>query len=152
LHLVAYVGDADGNGSYTSNDAILITRVAVQTDAGFAAYPLVDPVIVADTDGVGFIPADAPLQVNEAGVGFPTANLPSPPIPSGVSFQVVPENATSPARRPAPVATGSVVPSSAGPRHPARPSRSHPTLFAETGQAAILDPALLDVVFAENAM
>jgi Putative Ig domain/GxGYxYP putative glycoside hydrolase C-terminal domain len=87
LHLVAYVGDADGSGSYTSNDAVLLTRVALQADTGFAAYPLVDPVIVADTDGAGFLPADAALQVNEASVGFPTANLPIPPIPGGVVFQ-----------------------------------------------------------------
>ena len=87
LHLVAYVGDADGNGSYTSNDAVLVTRVSLQTDTGFAAYPLVDPVIVADTDGAGFIPADAALQINEAGVGFPTANLANPPIPPGVHLQ-----------------------------------------------------------------
>ncbi len=87
LHLVAYVGDVDASGSYTSNDAVLITRVALQTDTGFAAYPLVDPVIVADTDGTGFIPADAALQANEASVGVPTANLPVPPIPGGVVFQ-----------------------------------------------------------------
>jgi hypothetical protein len=93
LHLVAYVGDADGNGSYSSNDAVLITRVALQTDSGFTAYPLVDPVIVADTDGAGFIPADAALQANEAGVGFPTANLTIPPVPPGVSFQTTTGNA-----------------------------------------------------------
>jgi hypothetical protein len=87
LHLVAYVGDADGNGAYSSNDAVLLTRVNLQTDSGFAAYPLVDPVIVADTDGSGFIPSDAALQVNEAGVGVPTANLSIPPIPAGVHFQ-----------------------------------------------------------------
>jgi uncharacterized repeat protein (TIGR03803 family) len=92
LHLVAYVGDADGDGRYTGNDAVLITRVTLQTDSGFAAYPLVDPVIVADLDGVGFIPADAALQVNEAGVGYPTSNLPSPPIPSGVVFQAIGNN------------------------------------------------------------
>jgi glycosidase len=92
VHVVAYVGDADGNGAYSSADAVLVTRVALQADSGFAAYPLVDPVIVADTDGSGFIPADAALQVNEAGVGFPTANLPKPPIPSGVVFQAVSNN------------------------------------------------------------
>jgi hypothetical protein len=89
LHLVAYVGDVDGSGSYTSNDAVLVTRVALQADSGFAAFPLVDPVIVADTDGAGFIPADAALQVNEASVGAPTANLPIPPIPGGVVFQAI---------------------------------------------------------------
>jgi hypothetical protein len=98
LHLVAYVGDADGNGSYSSQDAVLITRVALQTDSGFSAYPLVDPVIVADTDGSGFIPADAPLQINEVGVGFPTTNLPSPPIPSGAVTIPAAEAATPIAR------------------------------------------------------
>ena len=62
MHVVAYVGDADGNGSYSGNDAALITRATLQTDTGFAAYPLIDPLIVADTDGAGFIPADAALQ------------------------------------------------------------------------------------------
>jgi hypothetical protein len=93
VHLVAYVGDADGNGAYSSKDALLITRVVLQTDTGFAAYPLVDPTIVADTDGSGFIPSDAALQANEAGVGVPTANLPVPPIPSGVHFMAVAEHA-----------------------------------------------------------
>jgi hypothetical protein len=92
LHLVAYVADADGNGSYGSNDAVLITRVSLQTDSGFTAYPLVDPLIVADTDGSGFIPADAALQANEAGIGLMTPNLPSPPIPSGVVFQPIANN------------------------------------------------------------
>jgi len=92
LHLVAYVGDADGNGAYTSNDAVLITRAGLQTDSGFTAYPLVDPVIVADTDGSGYLPADAALQANEAGVNIPTATLASPPIPSGVTFQVIANN------------------------------------------------------------
>ena len=92
LHLVAYVGDADGNGSYSANDAVLITRALLGTDTGFAAYPLLDPVVVADTDGAGFIPADAALQANEAGVGYPTADLPIPPIPSGVVFQPIANN------------------------------------------------------------
>jgi hypothetical protein len=83
VHLAAFVGDADGNGSYGSNDAVLITRTALQTDTGFSAYPLVDPVIVADTDGSSFIPADAAAQVNEASVGYPTVTLPASPIPSG---------------------------------------------------------------------
>src|SRR4029077_13730084 len=98
LHLVAYVGDADGNGSYSTSDAVLITRAGLETDTGFSAFPRVDPAIVADTDGSGFIPADAALQANEAGVGFSTPTLPSPPIPPGVHFQLSANNA-EPARR-----------------------------------------------------
>ena len=96
LHLVAYVGDANGDGAYSGDDALRITRVILQTDSGFAAYPRVDPVIVADTDGSGFIPSDAALQVNEAGVGVPTANLPIPPIPVGVHFEAHADRVVSP--------------------------------------------------------
>jgi uncharacterized repeat protein (TIGR03803 family) len=92
LHVVAYVGDADGNGTYSSGDAVLITRAILLTDTGFAAYPLVDPTVLADTDGSGFVPSDAPLQANEAGVGVRTANLPVPPLPSGVHFQPIANN------------------------------------------------------------
>jgi len=82
LHLEAYIGDGDGNAMYTSHDATLIVRVSLQADSGFVYYPLVDPVIAADTDGDGFIPADAALQVNEVGVGLPAPNI--LPIPIGV--------------------------------------------------------------------
>jgi Putative Ig domain/Cohesin domain len=92
LHVVAFAGDADGNGAYSSSDAVLITRVGLQTDVGFAAYSLIDPVVVADTDGAGFIPADAALQANEAGVGFATANLAIPPVPAGVHFTPIANN------------------------------------------------------------
>jgi autotransporter-associated beta strand protein len=81
VHLVAYVGDADGNGSYSSGDAVLITRAVLQNDSGFAAYPLVDPVIVADTDGSGFIPADAAFQVSEVSNHILATTLVQPPSP-----------------------------------------------------------------------
>jgi autotransporter-associated beta strand protein len=90
VHVVAFVGDANGDGTYSSDDAVKITRVALQTDAGFAAYPLVDPVIVADTDGSGFIPADAALQVNEVGVGFPATTV--APLPNPVNTAAIGNN------------------------------------------------------------
>jgi len=92
LHLVAFVGDANGDGVYTSDDAVKITRTDLQADSGFAAYPLVDAAIVADTDGLGFIPADAALQVNEAGVDLPTATLANPPIPAGANVTPIGNN------------------------------------------------------------
>jgi hypothetical protein len=92
VHLVAFAGDADGNGAYSSGDAVLITRVLVSADTGFAAYPLVDPTVVADTDGSGFVPSDASLQANEAGVGFPTANLAIPPIPPAANVMPISNN------------------------------------------------------------
>jgi Putative Ig domain len=86
VHLMAYVGDADNalhalayigagwlNGVYDPNSAQLIVNTMLNDNTGFAAYALVDPVIVADTDGVGYIPSDAPLQVENILAGF--ANL-----------------------------------------------------------------------------
>jgi YD repeat-containing protein len=99
LHLVAYVGDAAGTGNYSTNDAVLITRVALQTDTGFAAWPRTDPVMVGDTSGAGFMPSDVALQVNEASIGIPTANLSSPPIPSGVIFQIAANASPAPQDR-----------------------------------------------------
>jgi hypothetical protein len=123
LHVVAYVGDADGSGSYSASDAVLITRTLLNTDTGFTAYPLVDPVIVADTDGAGFIPADAALQANEAGVGLPTANLPIPPIPPGVHF----------------LATAHAVPLASALNHATRQTATTKPINAPADEAALVD-------------
>jgi hypothetical protein len=53
LHLVAYVGDATGNGAYSGLDAQRVARVDVGLDSGFRAYPKIDPTIVADVTGDG---------------------------------------------------------------------------------------------------
>jgi uncharacterized repeat protein (TIGR03803 family) len=148
LHLVAYVGDADGNGAYSGGDAVLITRVTLLTDTGFAAYPLVDPTIVADTDGSGFIPADAALQANEAGVGVPTANLPTPPIPSGVHFQALAFAAPfhiALAARP-PTALEQTNPPAPAPRS-ARRSAPAPTTSLAQVDFFLTNQALLDLYF-----
>jgi hypothetical protein len=106
LHLVAFVGDADGSGAYNSADAVLITRVLVAADVGFAAYPLVDPTIVADIDGSGFVPSDAPLQANEAGVGVGTANLSNPPIHAGANITTISNNVDPSVNLPANLGVG----------------------------------------------
>jgi len=41
LHLVAYVGDGDGNGATAATMPCSSRGVALQTDSGFTAYPLV---------------------------------------------------------------------------------------------------------------
>lgn len=53
LHVVAKLGDATGEGIYTSLDAQRIQRVVLQLDSGFSAYPLTDPVVVGDVNGSG---------------------------------------------------------------------------------------------------
>ncbi len=53
LQVVGFFGDADGSRSYNAYDASLIGRVALNRDAGFAAWPLTDPLPLADINGNG---------------------------------------------------------------------------------------------------
>jgi len=53
VQVVAYLGDATGNGRYGGLDAAYLARTALGRDQGFAAYPLKDPVIVGDTSANG---------------------------------------------------------------------------------------------------
>jgi hypothetical protein len=59
--LVAFLGDTSGDGQFSGNDGGLAGRVAGGQDTGFAAYPLVDPIIVADVAGVGVVDANCRL-------------------------------------------------------------------------------------------
>jgi len=80
VHVVAYLGDASGNQSYDSADADPISRVAVGLDSGFAAYRVIDPVIVADVSGDGRLsPYDAALVLQKA-AGQDVLEI--PPLPS----------------------------------------------------------------------
>ena len=55
VHVAAKLGDTSGDGSYSGFDAVLAARVAAFKDTGLAAYPMVDPVVVADVSGNGDI-------------------------------------------------------------------------------------------------
>lgn len=80
LHVVAYFGDASGNARYSSADATRILRVAVGLDAGFAAFPLADPRILADIDGNGRVSSlDATRALQEA-LGIDQDRI--PPLPA----------------------------------------------------------------------
>ena len=49
------IGDVDNDGSYTDQDAYLISRVAAGLDTEFAAYSGIDPLLVADVNSDGVI-------------------------------------------------------------------------------------------------
>jgi hypothetical protein len=57
LHVVTKLGDATGEGIYSSLDAQRIQRVLLQLDTGFSAFPLIDPAIVGDVNGNGRLDA-----------------------------------------------------------------------------------------------
>jgi hypothetical protein len=84
LHVVGYIGEVTGDGSYSTLDIQRISRVAAKADTGFSAYPLVDPVIVGDVSGDGTVSAyDGSLLLGPiAGKTQPLV----PAIPAGVTI------------------------------------------------------------------
>ncbi|MEO8495773.1 MAG: cadherin domain-containing protein, partial [Planctomycetota bacterium] len=89
LHVVAFVGDANGNRRYDAEDARLIARTGIGLDTGFVTptptttattrllFPNVDAVIIGDVTGVdGLSPLDA-SDVLRRVVGLPTLNIPA---------------------------------------------------------------------------
>jgi hypothetical protein len=92
IQLVAYPADASGDGAYAGNDGSLIGSVAGGQDTGFAAYPLVDPVIVADVAGEGLVTANGASQVAQVAVLRTVPNI--TPVPVGA--QVLPSTAPDP--------------------------------------------------------
>ena len=77
VHVVAYLGDTTGNGGYSGLDASLIARVVANIDTGFAAFPLLDPTIMADVAGRGSLTAQDASFVAQF-----VANIPQPRIPA----------------------------------------------------------------------
>jgi len=55
LHVVAYLGDVTGNGTYSSLDLARMQRLVLGSDWGLSAYPRVDPAILADITANGSI-------------------------------------------------------------------------------------------------
>jgi hypothetical protein len=83
VHAVAFLGDANGDGFYTSADSVLILRVAAGADSGFAAYPVLDPVVVGDITGDGRVTAADATALNLYISGGTVAQLPTwPGLPS----------------------------------------------------------------------
>ena len=81
---MAYLGDADGNGSISSEDAVDIQRVSATADAGFAAYRLADPYIVGNVLGDGAADGKAVAAITRFLNLVTTPQL--LPIPSDPSF------------------------------------------------------------------
>jgi hypothetical protein len=98
---VAFIGDAAGIGSYDPFSAYLISNVVVHNASGFDAYPLTDPVIIADVVGTGTLSGQDASDVAQASIGLtvpqipaiPGGFTPSGPIPRGTDPSVtIPAN------------------------------------------------------------
>ncbi len=79
MHVVAFPGDATGNGDYSALDAQRILRVAVLLDRGFDAFPLIDPLLVADVTGNGRLSALDAARVLQISTGLDQPDI--PPLP-----------------------------------------------------------------------
>ncbi|WP_366144176.1 Ig-like domain-containing protein [Candidatus Accumulibacter sp. ACC012] len=75
-HVVGYVGDSNGNGTWEWADVTLIQRTATGTDDGFAAWSRIDPLLLADID------ADKRITFWDASkIGQRMNGLPWPEVP-----------------------------------------------------------------------
>jgi hypothetical protein len=93
VHIASFVGDADGNGSYSSQDAFLINQYFIKGGTSgspsFAnmlkAYPLLDPQIISDVTSTGSANSQDAFYVNQEFLN-PTTGIPQiPALPSGSS-------------------------------------------------------------------
>jgi hypothetical protein len=79
VHVVAYLGETTGNMVYSALDAQRVLRVAAGLDSGFAAYPLIDPVLIGDTTWTGSISSLDGTRILQEVVGIDRPEI--PPIP-----------------------------------------------------------------------
>ncbi len=82
FQLVAYLGDGSGDGALTTADAALANAVVMSTPSeytGFAAYPAVDPAVIADTEASEIVDGGAVAGLALVGAGFSVPTIPAPP-------------------------------------------------------------------------
>ena len=80
FEVVAYLGDASGDGNIQLNDATLANNVGNPfIGGGFPAFPKVDPVVLADTDGAGFVDSSSVGNIASLAIGHAQPTIPTPP-------------------------------------------------------------------------
>ena len=99
LHVVAYFGDATGNGTYSSLDGQRVLRLAAGLDSGLAPYLLADPVVIADITGNGTISSLDATRILQEVVGLDRPEIPPLPgiiVPAAVAdpFVSIPTDIT----------------------------------------------------------
>jgi hypothetical protein len=85
VQVVGYLCDADASGGYSQEDVNRMQRISLGGEAGFSAWPLIDPVIVADANRNGLVTgADSTILLREI-AGFDRPEIPSIPPPATLS-------------------------------------------------------------------
>jgi len=75
VQVVAYFGETTGNQGYSALDAQRVLRVAVGLDSGFAAYPRIDPVMIADITSNSSLSALDGTRILQEVVGLNRAEI-----------------------------------------------------------------------------
>ena len=95
-HVLSYLGDTNGDGASTTLDVQRIVRVLFKLDTGFARFPLIDPVVIADVNNNGSLTifdAYRLLRMTPGETGTPEI----PPIPSDIqALGSLPAQASAP--------------------------------------------------------
>jgi hypothetical protein len=138
LQLVAYFGDTTGNRRYTSLDAQRALRVAAGLDSGFAAFPRLDPVVLADTTADGTVGSPDGLSILQEVVGFDRVEIPPLPPPVGLAGSALLSLATTGLTRGALDPHDTVLPRLAPPS--LRPLPSPPSAVPSGGSLVIAGP------------
>ncbi len=166
LHVAAYVGDTNGDGTYSANDTALLTNVLLRRASGFSAYPLTDPLVLGNVAGNGvlsgldlrFLSQQVlglnPLAIPLLPVSPATGGAPQPAMAAAESGEPLPAPApaTTPLVQPAqtsstPPADQTPAPSAAMAGEPA------PAMAAEAAPAAApaMAPAIAPAATTEPA-
>ncbi len=105
VQVIAYLGDASGDGMITGADASDISAVAIGAASGFNNYPLVDPTIIGDVGSYGDVNSTDVAQINgylsgirglpevpSTPAGHPTLSIPDNLSPNSAGIVSVPVN------------------------------------------------------------
>jgi hypothetical protein len=76
VQAVAYLGDTTGNQRYSALDGSRTLRVVSGLDSGFAAYPTIDPTIIADITGNNLLSSLDATRILQEVVGLDRAEIP----------------------------------------------------------------------------
>ena len=83
IHVAAFFGDAQGGMQYQSADTILVRRTIGQLQTGLTAYPMVDPVLLADISLNGQIQSNDTTAIRRViGKQMSVPNIPA--LPEGL--------------------------------------------------------------------
>ena len=82
LHVNAYVGDTTGLANHTTLDQQQLDRVIRRLDTGFGAFPLADPIVIADANNTRDLNSADSLLLARRVAGLSST---IPAIPTGIS-------------------------------------------------------------------